>query len=608
MIFRLTLDNLDFTPIEWQQAEFVASWQDDVFTVTGSQSVTFEGEAYSYLRSQFDANYCGTIDCIIYISDSITHKGLIFLSEIEWDLIKCQANCSISDNGFLAIIENKKEQPYFLAAGRDSSNNPISPATSVDIDFHNVTTGASEGERRCYTIHEAFRYLIEAMTDGSIGFVSDYFDTGGQQEGLVVVSGSEIINPSPYLASQSPNISYANLWDSLRVLHNLRAALETVNGQLVVRIEPYSYWRQSEPGIFIDKVTALSERADADKLYSTIKAGSNQYTQATDETPNTSYPDISLITWDIGTYGVIGSCVTSNTLELSVNDLVIDSNSIENALNGNEDNITDNFLVETDGSAAIKYDTIGNGLFYYNQELNNQAVIGRWADRVHNSAVFDNGDLLGDFEASLSADTALWDFTSSIAIQPDYDNVISDPGGDYNPALLTGTYTLPATGLYVIRADYEVEITWSGLSPASAVIDTALVLFGPFTYELRKKTFFNPNNSAEQVSTVVYRWSYLFGIEGNATQPLYLVNSAESAVVGVYKSSTQWGSSTVLTPGNRIPIIQTATVDLCLNDYLDFLDNIKLPATLKNQLAYINSITYRPFGLSEIEVEYIRNS
>ena len=611
MTYKLTLNGNEYSPIEWADTEFTAEWVDNFFIVSGDQSLTFDGEAYEYLRELFNANYCAVVDARVYIDDVLTHQGFVYLSEIQWDLIRCTANCAVSDNGYLAIIENKKDQKFYLRGGRDSSNNQISIASSVEIDFHNVTTGASEGTRICYTVHEAFRYVIEAMTDGEIGFVSDYFEDsyigGGPQFGLVLVNGEELVNPLATIGRGSPNVSYADLWDSLNRLHNLRGALEEHSGQLVVRIEPYSYWQQAEPGIFINQVSEYTERADADALYSTIKAGSSKFRQRADVTPNLSYPDIGLITWDEATYGIVGSCVTSNALELSVTELVYDSNSIENALNGNEDNIRDVFLVETNLVDTLQYDIISDGNYYYNQGLNNQTVIGRWSERIHNSAIFNNGSLFGAFEASLTSDTALWDFAIPAAIQPDYDNVISDPGSDYNPASLTGTYTLPVAGLYIVRASFRVEVTWRGLSPASVSIQTFLVRT-LVDYEERTQTLFNPNTTAEQVSTVIYDWVHVFGVEGLAGETLYLVNEANSPIEGLYKADTRWSSTTLLTEGTRVPIVQNASAEVCLSDYRNFLADIKKPVRLKGQFGYVRRLLFRPFGTSEIEVEYIRNS
>lgn len=114
MTWRLTLDGQNFSnPIEWRDDQYDAGWEDDFFAIKGSGSFTFQGDAYQYIKSVYDAGYCSTIDVRIYLCGERFFDGLIFVSEGSYDLVKCTVNVAVADNSYLAIINNKRKQKYF---------------------------------------------------------------------------------------------------------------------------------------------------------------------------------------------------------------------------------------------------------------------------------------------------------------------------------------------------------------------------------------------------------------------------------------------------------------------------------------------------------------
>ena len=607
MIFKLIIDGVECMPLDWASTEIIGSWDDDFFAITGSLSLNFEGDEYHYLRGIYETAYCSSLPTKLYIENILIHEGLMFLSEAEWDLIKCIVNVAISDNGYLATILNKGKQVYFLDAGTDSSNNPITPASSTSIDFHIVSTGASDGNRTCYTVFEAFDYLVRAMTDDGFGFVSDFFSTGNGS-GYVLTTGLEIRTPVAYGGNPAPALSWDTLWEACRKLFNLRGFIDS-SGNL--RVEPFDYFRL--PGILFtaNGITQLTEFIDTESLYSTIDAGASTFQRFSETTPPTSYPDLALITWAEQTYTVVGGCVTDNTLDLEVREIYIDSNAIEACLLGDEEYDEEIFIIETDGSAAEQYDIIGDGNAYYNQSLNNQAVVDRWSNRIHNSTIYNNGEIYGDFEASLSVDTAM-----PMPAGPffaDYDNVISDPGGDYLPATGNGTYVLPNTGVYLFRVTIDLRVVWSGVSPTQ--VEYALLIINTTTSDndFRTKVIGNPNDTAvgldDVITTVDYRDTFTLAIQGNAGDNVTILApfSFLPTPAATILQTTKWEASNAIF-GDSVSVVRRATFDLCDSEFLQLRDNVRNPINVSNVAAWPRTFTYRPFGLSEIEVEYIRNS
>ena len=599
--WRLTLDGQNFSnPIEWRDDQYEASWQDDFFAISGSGSFTFQGDAYAYIKGVYDAGYCTTIDARIYLCGERFYDGLIFVSEGSYDLVKCTVNVAISDNGYLAIINNKKKQKYFLSVGKSSNQSAIDPTPLTYIDFHNVTTGASEGLRTTYKVFDALVFLIAAMTNDTMGFRSDFFETGGGS-GLVLVSGVELTNPTLYVSSDAPNISWDILWKDLSLLYSLRGSTEVDTGVTYVRIEPFDYWRGVGLSVELNDLSSLTEQIDTDKIYATSEIGSNKYRQSTDDDPNTSYPNTNLITWDTQTYGIVGECVTENQLDLTVKKLIIDSNSIENALNG--DNVYDReiFLVETDGNATIQYDILGDGFFFYNQLLNNQTVLGRWTDRIHNSLYSNDGQIFGDFIAQVGTET-----TNAV---PDFDNEISDPGGDYDPSALTGQYTVPSTGLYFFYVNLNIVINWIGTAQSQAFV-TSYLWDSLLTYETRIATFDNPNTDPAQVTSIAYTIRQTFAINAVVGTEHFSGNEPTFSAAGdseiVFLTSSSWRAETVIN-GDSVPVTQSTDYPLTPDQYNLIIADIRVPVSLNNYKGFIDSITFKPFGTSSIKTEFTRN-
>jgi len=598
MNFRLTLDGAEFTPTEFDEGSFSGSWEDDVlFSVVGPSSYTFYGDGYEYISQVRTDGYCNTIYVEIYLDETLVHTGLIFVSECMFDRVQCYVNTSVSDGDILAIIKNKEKQEYFVSVGKDSSNQSIAPVGDILIDFHDVVTGASAGTRNCYRVFDCLDFVLRAITDSDVLLISDFFGVGGVNYNLVFVTVQELISPS-YSLNQSPKLSYEKIFEDLNTLYCLRGSMEVILNQKYLRIEPRPYFRKQGNSFSVDGLTSLKENIDASKIYSVLNCGSEDYRNS-DTTPTTSYPDVNLVTWDKQVYNISGKCVTRNSLDLVTRNFIIDSNSIEASINGDDLEPTFIAIVETDGVSSIKYDTIGDGKFYYNQGLNNQSVIANWNTEIHNTVFSNDGRIFGDFEARLSADY------SNVTPAPDYDDVISDPGGDYNPAALTGQYTLPSDGLYLFVADFFIEIKWVGINAPLIVLETILVPSNLFEYDQRFKTFTNPNADSFQVSTVKYEFSYTFARQDAAGTEYWLISSFSGIDVDsifTYKKESTFKSSLFLLSSSVPSIFQCETA-ICKDDFLSMITQVDKKITLNGVTGYLKKIDFSPYSESTIVID-----
>lgn len=600
MSFRLTLDGQNFTPSDWKGVAFELGWVDEVFFVKGGGSLNFYGDAYEYIKSVYDSSYCGTIECDVYFCDELVHTGIIFVSEAVFDLVKCVVNVAVSDNGYIAKIKNKGEQKYYLDVGSSSNGTSITTASSVNIAMHTVTTGASIANRECYRIDEALGFLVRAMSDDTVDYTSDFFGSGGDGYNYVLVTGLELRSPG---SNPAPQVSFKELWADLRALFNLRASFEVISNTQTMRIEPYAYWRGGGETAAFDSLTSLTEQVDADKIYSTVECGSAKFRTATDDTPNTSYGGNIAITWDQSVYNVRGDCVTDNTLDLTVKHHIIDSNSIENAINGNETYDRENFIIETDGTDSLQFNTLGDGNAYYNKSINNNNVLQRWATRIHN-----------DSFANLTATSAAFEAVSTSATTgtPWYDSELSDPGGNYDETTFPGIYTIPSDGIYLFEAFFDIDVEYDNTSsPSREFRSTLFKTDGISSLDTSTATFIldNPLPGGVGVATVNYQFTFYYAVEATAGEQCFL-SSAITPTAGwtvTQNAGCTFGGGDALVSSDSVPIIQaTESVPMTLDQFLDMSVAPEQKISLNRNKGYIRSVIYRPLGLSEIETEFSR--
>ena len=328
MTFKLLLDGTEYTPFEWANTEFVREWEEDIFEYKMDTQYTFDGEAYKYIKSVFDGGFCDVVETKIYIDGSLEFVGNIFVSDCEFDLIKCTVSCPVSDANLATFIRTKQRQRYLLDAGVSNFGISVSPATETLFEFHDVDTGSALPDlRRGFYVYDVLEYLIRVMSNDEMGLQSDYL-TVGEGKGLAIFTGKELRNPSAN--NIVPELSWDEVYEAVKTLKNLAIDVIEDGGQYVVKIENYEYFKQASPTKRLDPIEELVTRLDSDDLYSLIKIGSDQ-TRDTVETfgPNNAFIDNIYLGWEDAQYNVRGDCVTENELDLTTSRFLIDSNNIE---------------------------------------------------------------------------------------------------------------------------------------------------------------------------------------------------------------------------------------------------------------------------------------
>jgi hypothetical protein len=327
-----------------------------IYQISGN--LTFQGNDYDYLRGLYDSNYC--TDLPIEIQYSVDGnvwqskiKGLIKLASVEWDIIKREASCPVTDNNFLSKINNNKSIKFELGTEKDITQFPILSKNGVDVSYkyifhdniqmfsplwkryfeneaaetlpNNEEVDLRPAGRRGIFIYDALNLIIALMSDDEVGFASNYFTYDLTTPNNYIGEAFSVLMSGMQLRTGTsvPYISFVDLFEDLHKLFNVWFAIEIdINGKPVIRIEDENYFNGINSNAYFNNVESMVEKLNFDKLYAKISVGCSEQ----DET----FPieDIPLLLHGKEEYGLTGTCNTDNALDLELKTLIINTNSI----------------------------------------------------------------------------------------------------------------------------------------------------------------------------------------------------------------------------------------------------------------------------------------
>ena len=452
---RFYLDGIEYdAPKGWENIQSKIVFDDDLQLLTRIEDVDLEfgGDAYAFFKSKLNAGFCAVVDlridekCGTNTFNQII-RGKIFVSDISFNERTCLAKCKMEDNSYFATINNNAKIKTVMDAGVSKLGEVIAPAEVYLVDYQDLDLSAIRTVPSV-RVYEAFRYLIDFMTDASVGFASSIFEMGGEWEGLSITFGSRIRTGN---AIQWEQFSFEELFKEVRARIPIRMLIENPLTAPLVRIELESYFEQ--PGIYATDITDIYEiktSCDKNKLYSKVKVGSSD----TDDTVTLSFPeDINYFGFKTEELFLRTECNTNQELDLT-GDWIVSSNVIERTASGDQTADDSFFLVDTIPRASVGGSTTNDnflnltpGIYYYNRRLNNEAILDRYLNGLPATAtnfISQPGD--GLFKAELGTNGLSGLFIVPLPPQiVDYDVELTDNGGYYDginkfTALNAGVY------------------------------------------------------------------------------------------------------------------------------------------------------------------------
>lgn len=497
MLTRYVLDGivLDELPDGWN--ERVTTIRNDRELkgrlITEDATLTWSSDGYQYIKSVFDNNIIGEISVLIQVDALHTgawvtdYVGIIKMPGCEFNIAPNYVKTKIEDDGFYARINNNKSLKTTVNNNRSKNDLAITPAANFVLSAADLTAVAcahNHGNIICYSIDECFRFMIDFMTDGDVGYISETFDDSfpatGEYGNFILVLGIELrldaTNVDYFL-----ELDYATLFREVDKKFNIGFRMERINGKPTIRIEKESWFYDSGSTEIFSDIRNIKRRVDAEFLYSGIQAGSS----ILDDTPSLGFPENSRWTsFNDEQYYILGKSNVDRILDLE-SDWIISSNVIMDVLtNGADSYDEDVFIIEiidTDGPGVIAHQTgfLGAGGCYFNEHLTNEHVVERWLDGIPAVVAAQLG-YGGDSRFRAENTTSQWGASfigtptipinagdEPVRFKDDYTApVLFDPSNNYGNGTAQGSpvskansrYTATAAGLYTFESIFYYVI------------------------------------------------------------------------------------------------------------------------------------------------------
>lgn len=514
--FRFSLKTADQTswtiladePEGWSEMsqEIVRDYEIHGLLVNTKAVLKFSGDGYDFI---YDIDQCRSFcsEVQIKVEELCSEEGnyedffegLIKMGDVKFYMNLCTCESPIIDNSYYARIKNNASIEAYPHVAKSKNGVDISAATISICRMFRPSTGVVGGDRKAYRVFEILKFLVAFMSDGEVGFRSDYFDTG-EMKGLFLTNGIHLKDNdiTHYQNADIGKISFQSLNDELYKIANLGFMMEPGP---VLRLEPADYFYGDTVIDTLDFASGVVKKTKTEQLYTYVNFGSDKIITQEDY-PALSFPDeINFLGFKDEKLHLSGQCNTDVTLDLK-GSFVRSSNVIEDLLDGvtaatvNEYDEDFIFVSAEDVGGgvyeAIQYDTFNIGVlpYFYNGNLTNDKVAVRFFGAIPNTI-----SLLSSTENhSFRAENFDCYHTGTPEVFTDLDygplhfpNVTTAPNfndGDYNAALYE--YVVPADGAYSFSSSIRLKMHLHGsvkLTGLFQVFDAADVFLREFTFD-----------------------------------------------------------------------------------------------------------------------------
>lgn len=429
-----------------------------------TNELTFNGDGYDYIENiLFTQSPCNQIDFLLQIEGTDYFEGIIDMTDSgEFNLSRETVRVPVADNNVTSYITKNAKIKTYLNVTKSKNGVAITAATRVsNMAVFTPSTGLYDliAQSMTYPVGDAFRYLVEFMSDGVMTATSPLFDTGGARKGVCIVNGAAF---SRFDTGASPYVSFFDLFTEMDKLYNIAFRIDYTTNTMIIDTKENLY--TSTNILTISQVRDLKLSFTKDMFYSKIKIGSNKVQEASG---SFTFPLAVFLGFSEEEYFTLGQCNIDNELDL-VNNYIIDSNAMEDMLlNFNDTYKEDTVIMETDypsTNQATKYDNLIPGTFVYNLGLNNFNKSQNWLGAFPNDIVAYLNNEANNFEATKNS----YSLATGNILHP---TEITDPGNNYDT--VTGRYTCPLAG----EGSYTFTWDWTGLSYSgmAAGVTTATV-------------------------------------------------------------------------------------------------------------------------------------
>jgi hypothetical protein len=470
-----------------QDAELVYAINNDL------SSLTISG--FTYLKDLFDSGICN--ECGVKIMDQVSptesilvYVGVVKVPNIRIDLQRWVVSTKVEDNSFYSYVDNNKSIEVDTKANVSKSKITIETCPVYECDMFASNTfayGAPFGFFFYgYKISDLFSFLLRFITDGKVGFRSDYLESPSNGIHLFLFDGSALAT-----SNSQPNmvVSFQKLFTEIFKVQNVSFYIDASDKENpILRLEESEFFYKANTILSFTDIKEMKVYTDPSKLYGTVRVGSTKLISGSSSIL-TFNEGTSYFGWKEETYSPIGQCNLDQELNL-INEFAISSNMINNQLIGAVDsNLEDLFMVQMGGvdtttleAQAVGFSYFGAGLpRYYNLGLNNVNKLQRHGNNFQ-TALVNTQQINGDgFRASLGSEDLIaisgapgnpvnfLAFTQNfvangvtiipIEFADEFGGNNYDAGGNYtNAGANAGQYLVPLPGDYSFTASAIIDV------------------------------------------------------------------------------------------------------------------------------------------------------
>lgn len=488
--------------------------------LTEDATLVFHRDGYRHIKRLDDKGFCGEIKIKIQedADDSQwidIHDGIIHLPACEFGIEPFYVSAPVDDNSFFARINKNKSLKALFTTDRSKNDKPIIPAQHDEIECFRPSTGAySYPSRWIYSAFECFRFIIEWMSDGEVGFVSDTLDAGGAYRDVGLIRGAELRAGLVNSHNLQPELSFEDIQRELFRKYDLMMTTEvSASGRPMIRIEIESFFynASADSPTVLNYVKEIKRKVDTSRLYASIKAGS----ETTDDSAvggAVSYPETTRWqTFITEQYPSLGQCNIETELDLTSR-FIISSNVIEQIVVNNKSDFDDNIvMIEYDANSlqAKQNNWLTSAPpFYYNEGLKNDSVVARFLSGIPSSIAnflgsANDGRFLAhnDQAQNVSGTFSGLPTTAFCGFMPnnDFSGDGFDASNNYGGGTSQGTiipnvskwkYTAPQGGFFKFASVYDgilnslsnggavfLKCTFEKFNSSNALIETKIKMF-----------------------------------------------------------------------------------------------------------------------------------
>ena len=462
--------------------------------VSFDNDLRFIGDAYAYLNGLILGS-CGCdivsveVEYLCQVSWRRLCTGFIILSECVNDLDRCSITTKIYDNTFSTLINNNKNIPFSLRCETTKNGEAITPPDYKTTVMYVPATGAYETTDVIYSIRveDAFKHLVGCMTDNLVDCEAPAF-ASGTFEFTAVTNGRQIYTP---LTEVETVVTFEQLFLALQRKLNisLSASLQS-NGRPLLTIDFADNINNLSINADLINVGGVIRKEDTAQLYSVVNFGNadvfEQWECNGGENPCT-FAQTPFLGYRDEKFGLIGKCNKDTILDLLVNEVVFDTNIIEDIyVWGNQSYDNNPIIIDCEEGLAGRIvakqgDPYNIGQTVYNAEFNNESTAGYWINSVPNSLQsyiegFNPSDtgMIVKFDGSSANET----LNEIEIIQTSYTSVSQiygrnliwlDTSLDTNNLYTLDSYVCPYDGIYTFNAGVILDELRNAVAPFNPV-------------------------------------------------------------------------------------------------------------------------------------------